>query len=474
MPKAIKYYDPNDKNRVGDGALLGVERGERQALFTQATIYYNADHPSQLDVKEGEPDDNATVNLFQQSVDRIVSFLFPSMPDLELDPNATDETEDERWLAEAWAVNGGIELLQEMAMDGCFVGHVYARVMQADKAAGEEYPRILLLDPGTIITHWKADDPKTIIWHELRWSVDESEYVSDSRKVDYLLDIVNQRTHWMLYQYERTAGGPWELKIEERWNSPYGPIVQWKHLPNPHKFYGLGETTNLDLNLKVNLVTSENNRAIRYHSSPKTVATGVDSSEEIKRVGTDELWTVGNADAKFENLEMKSDLKASTSHAKSLRDSYLAERRVVILEGDVKDFQRVTNAGVRTVFMDMLSKNSILRWNYGSGIREISRRLFFLRDGRDRLVPVVNHADPLPTDEVEAVNVAQMERSMGIVSRETISTRRRYNWPIEKMKMTRESELPMFQAPAAKANSDDPKEAQGNLKNEENNSKNNR
>lgn len=439
MPKAIKYLDPNDQNRPSN-QLLGTERDERRTQYATAHDYYTGNHPRLLDRKEDEPDDNAIINLFKQSVDRTVTFLFPSMPSFELDPNRTEQSPEEKWLEDAWAANGGIALLHEMAYLGALSGHVYVRVLQADPFEGEEYPQIIPLAPGSVVTYWQADNHKRVVWHEQRWTVDHDEYI---------LDIVKrpEKGGWDLKQWVRTKGGAWELEDDrtEFWRSPYGPIVHWQHLINPSKFYGLSEADNLDLNDKVNLIASENNRIIRYHSSPKTIGTGVNSAEEINRVGADEMWTVGNEDAEIYNLEMKSDLRTAREHEQFLQDNYFAERRVVILRGEVKDFQRVTNAGVRTVFMDMLAKNSILRWNYGTGLREVSRRLMWLYTGNDQLAPTVIHADPLPVDDTEAVNVAAIEHNMKIASRQTISTKRGYNWNIERQRMQQESEI--FGAP---------------------------
>lgn len=466
MPRATTYLDPNNKERTGMEMMTGTEREARVTAYTKAYKYYTAEHPRQLDRKPGEPDDNAVINMLRQTVDRTATFLFPTMPDFELDPNTTEESKDERWLTNVWAANGGISLLQEIALNGCLSGHVYVRIRQADPTLGDEYPQIILLDPGSIITYWQADDIRRVVWHEQRWSVGRDEFI---------LDIVNRGAYWELLQYQRGGSSGWTLQTSERWNWPYGPIVHWKHLPNPNQFYGLSEAINVDLNDKVNLITSENNRIIRYHSSPKTIGTGA-SSGEIQRAGTDELWTVENPDAKFYNLEMQSDLAAARQHEEFLYRNYLAEQRVVILNGDIKDFQRVTNAGVRTVFMDMLSKNSILRWNYGTGLREISRRLFILKTGQTDILPVINHADPLPVDETERANVAVMHRSMNIASRETISTKSGYNWPDELRKQINEGQITLFQPVQANDQADKPvgSKPEDNSGGDENNKKNNR
>lgn len=442
MPKAMTYLPPDDKVRHNVMLEYENEYRARKDVYDTAYRYYTGKHPEQLDKKENEPDDNAVINKVRQVVDRTLSFLFPSFPSIEVDPNNTEISEEERWLYKAWAANGGIALLQKMTIDGAFGGQVYVRVRPVDVSI-HPYPRVVLLNPLTVQTWWRADDIERILWHEIRWEVDTDEYVQD---------FINMGTAWEIIQYRRSNGGRWEVEVQETWPYPYGPIVSWQYLPDPHNYYGMAEFTasQFNLNDKINLIASETNRINRYHSSPKTIATGA-AGDEIQETGIDELWAIENPDAKVYNLEMKSDMAASVAHYQRLEHNFLAESRTVILEGNVKDFQRVTNAGVRTVFLDQLSKNTILRWNFGKGIQAISRLLFLL-NGMPDVEPDVVHNDPLPVDDLERINVASVERSMGIASRQTLAKKRGYNWDVEIARMVDEATNPAFNPVATNAN----------------------
>lgn len=56
------------------------------------------------------------------------------------------------------------------------------------------------------------------------------------------------------------------------------------------------------------------------------------------------------------------------------------------------------------------------------------------------MIPTVIHQDPLPTDDQEIVNNLAIERSMNIVSRQTVSQKRGYTWADELERMKKETE----------------------------------
>jgi hypothetical protein len=130
-----------------------------------------------------------------------------------------------------------------------------------------------------------------------------------------------------------------------------------------------------------------------------------------------------------------------------LNDAMLMQARVVIMRGTVKDFQRVTNTGIRAVFLDMIAKNQLLRWNYGTGIQEISRRILMLNGMDFSRRPDVIWPDPLPEDDTETVNALSLERAMKIVSRKTVSQKRGYIWKEQLKQMEDEEKNEIFAMP---------------------------
>lgn len=430
MPPALKYVDPNDPSR-GYGSPGFKERQSRTEKYTQALDYFEGRQKPQLDFKSDEPNDNVVVNLVRTSIDRSIAFLFPQIPHMELDPRETEETPDEKWLRLAWEYNGGLGLLTKIGQAGSLSGQVYVRVLPP-RPGIDAYPRIRVLEPSSTITYWQADDMDTIVWHEQMWTIGDSQFI---------LDVINEGDHWELIQYVQKAGTGFDPVRAESWNRTPGPIITWQHFPLIGSFYGRSdvEPENIAHQNSVNLISSEMMRINRYHSSPKTIAIGVGNKDEVEETSIDGLWIIENENAKLQNLEMTSSLELATNMRDFLHDGYLAEQRVVILKGEVKDFQRVTNTGVRTVFMDTLAKNGVSRQAYHRGIQQTCTVLGKLIN-KD-FVPEIVGRDPLPTDDKEAVSVADIEIKNSVVSRETVATERGRNWTDEKNKMREEAEF---------------------------------
>lgn len=441
MPAAIQYVPPSDIHRSGVlGLLLDSDLQRRATWFDTVWKYYHGEHSAQLDIKDDEPDDNTTLNLVREVVDRTVAFLFSTIPRFELDAAASEETPNEAWLRGFWEANDGLALLHDFAYNGAMMGDTYVRVLPPDNEE-HPYPIILPINPKAIQTYWEAGNIRKVLWHELNWTIEDLTVATD-----YILDVVKREGGWTLYYYKSTQGAAQftEYKREE-WNLQLPPVIHSKHLPNPQSYYGMGEFTpaQIDLNDKVNLIASEINRIIRYHASPKTVATGVEPGE-IQTTAIDQLFSVPSDKAEIYNLEMKSDLSASSAHFERLRQVFLSESRVIMLAGAVKDFQRVTNAGVRTVFIDQLLKTAVLVWNYGKLLAQVSRVAAALGGLGSDVIPKVVFADPLPVDATEVVNVAMLERQMQVVSRQSIAVQRGYNWDDELKKQQAEAELDVF------------------------------
>jgi hypothetical protein len=434
MPQAKEYVEPSHKSRETEMYLADDERTVMTKAFQNSFDYYCGKQKKQLKTKVNEPDDNVILNLVQLTADRTLSFLFPSMPQFELDPGEIENTPEEQWLTDAFEANGGLAFMQKIGLIGFLTGHVYVRVKPPNPGLPEQvskFPRLYPYYPGQMVSYWNGDDHVDILWHELRWK---------SNDVEFLIDFVHEDNIWKIIEYSKEHGGNWSPTGRGgKWEHPYGPIVQWQHLPNPVSFYGIKEATDFELQDTLNLLVGEMAKIVRYHASPRTVAIGV-PAEEIQETSIDSMWAIDDPDARIQNLEMQSELLPSRELAVYLQDMYLALRRVVILKGEVKDFQRVTNAGVRTVFMDALAKRNVLIKQYGHGLTNIAHRMSIVGDIAEGLTPSVKFADPLPIDDREKTELAIMRKEARIESHQTAALKVGNYWPDELEKMRQESE----------------------------------
>lgn len=437
MPAAKKYISPKDQNRKVKGDFSSVELSERTSAFERNSGYYDGEFTDFLvDDLDTNVKNNIVINMVRQIVDRTVSFIFPKTPKFELDSNSAAETDDEKYLRQTFEANGDVALLSMIAFNGALGGHNFVRIARPDPFSedGGQFPQVFNLDPRNVQVYWKAGNMRRVMWYEVNWHDGDAQFIED-------IILNEQYKRWDILTYKRDNGNAgWELVDIDRWDSLLAPIVDWQHLPKANAYYGLSEISKdvERLNDTINRVSSDIGLILRFHASPRTVAIGV-TSLDIEETSVDGLWSIAAPDAQVFNLEMASDLQSSMQFLNYLNEAVLAEARVVIMHGSVKDFQRVTNTGIRAVFLDMLSKNEILRANYGNALKKICRRILAV-GGRDEMVtPEIIWTDPLPADQTELINVLGIELERHLVSMETASKKRGYNWNDEMERMKKEA-----------------------------------
>lgn len=402
MPAATRY----DLNTINGRDVREEAESERRARSRAAALawkYYRGEHWRPL-VSSGAYDPNVTVNLCRQVVDRQVAFLFPEMPGLQLD--AAMETAQERALRAAWEQAGGVTALTQLALSGAVTGHVFAKVGQgADGRA-----RLVNLNPESVLRFWAADDAETTLWYEIQYRAGKTLFRQDVVQGEGAWEIVN----WV------HAGGGWAMTSRIVWPYPEGPVIDWAHIPVPFAAYGASAIEHRELNDHINKISSDVAKMLHEHAFPKTVGTGVGAGD-FKAVDADgSLWTVKNANARFTNLSLDPQaLTPAVTYVAELKRAFMAEARVVVLEGDIADFQRVTNLGVRALYLDQIAANEQLRRQYGRGIQVISRRFEQLL-GLEATEPRVIWPDPLPQDPMESMQVLALERQYGLVDQTTM------------------------------------------------------
>lgn len=480
MPAAVEYVPPNHKDRDSFTAAAAKERWQRRQIYLTALKYFNGDHPEQLEYDPDlEPNDNTMINMVKITAERTASFLFPQLPEFRTDPQSVDPTPEEIWIKKWLNSQGGLYTFNKLALRGFLAGHTYIRVKAGRMLRGgrREMPKLVLLDPLAVTTYWAADDVGEVLWYENRymagsevviedyvWRPDKGDageweiltYKRESKKV-------KQIPEWQIGGPHGSADGNTQRPSDvldfisgagfKLIKTPLGddaavhasnipPIIEIRHLPHPDSYYGLGEANQNVLQDTINRLWSEINRIVREHSDPTDVIVGTTASD-VQQGGN--LLTVGDQNAKVQRLEMKGDLTAAVTTVDKLIETYLAVARVVLLKGEAKDLQRVTNASVRTLFIDMLAKNEVLRYSYGPKLEQVVK-LAMLMSGEpfatraaDMEVNIV-FAEPLPVDKSEIANINAIQVNMGARSKRRAAELIGDNWAAEKPAIDMEGE----------------------------------
>lgn len=478
MPSAIEYVPPTDVARGAFMGEVGEERRKRRERYKVALDYYLGDQPGQVpyDAQEDDYDPNTIINLVQMTADRTVSFLFPQLPIVETDPSSIEDTEEEKWLKKFVEANGGLQSFVKLGLRGFLSGHAFIRMKPAPKKTREKknvFPIMTILDPTSVTVYWRADDVSDVLWYEMRYLVGDAVYIQD---------FVNDpdRERWMIYTY-RSAGkvdnnnpfpdnptshgsasvvgldllefhdnGVFERISTAIHTSTIPPIIEFPHLPHPDDYYGLGEFTQQTLQDTINRIVSVRNQLVSENADPVDVIIGADP-EDVE--GGKGFKTIANPAAKVQRLELKGDLAGITGTLDKLIETYLAVARVVLLKGEAKDLQRVTNASVRTLFLDALSKNELLQSAYGYGLKQVMRLALAMGFEAKQITTNPENIDvsihfptPLPTDDTEIANQNTIMLSAGAMSKRTAAKRMNLDWMFELAAMEAEMELANEQA----------------------------
>jgi hypothetical protein len=220
-------------------------------------------------------------------------------------------------------------------------------------------------------------------------------------------------------------GHAFKLLDKARHNSTIPPILETAHLPDPDEYYGMAEFTNQSLLDMINRVASLRTRIIRENAEPVDVLTGADLDDVEDNDG---ILTIPSPNAKVTRLSLSSDLNAVTSTLEHLIEIFLGEMRVVILKGEAKDLQRVTNAAVRTLFLDALAKNSVLWAAYSTTLGALFRLALLMGYGNgdieenplDKSI-TITMPTPLPVDYSEIANINALAINNGYRSKHSAS-----------------------------------------------------
>lgn len=471
MPSAIKYIPPTEVERNQFNTEVIAERTGFRNRYRLATQYYLGQQlkplPTEDDDGEPLPDDNTMINLVQMTGDRTVSFLFPEVPHVDLDPASVEDTPEEIWVKDFFAANGGLQSLIKLGLRGFLAGHDYIRVKPVpDRFKGdpERFPTMTVLDPTAVTIYWRADDVGAVIWYEMRYVAGATVIIEDF--------VYQEKTDsWIIYKYEAEpkagvdfTGAPtqhglasnvfgldyltfvtdWPFKLVDTavHTSSIPPIIEFPHLPHPDDRHGLSEFTQKDLQDTINRIASERNRIVRENSDPVDVVTGADP-DDVQPTGN--LLTISEAGAKVTRLEMKGDMAGATAVLDKLIEVYLAIARVVLLKGEAKDLQRVTNASVRTLFLDALSKNAVLQSSYGAGLAKVVKLALemayeqgSIKLNPSTLKPLIKFAEPLPIDQTEIANINAIAVNGGWRSLRTAATKGGDDWAFESAAMDTE------------------------------------
>jgi hypothetical protein len=451
MPGVIRDYAPP---MDGNAALKEIrqvadrERKERKAAIDSLWKWREGHHPQTLEVEVGERDDNIYFNLCGQVVDDIGEFM--GQPAIKV----TDSEQAQKILDLTLKENLFAEMSADTIESGNVAGHNFVRLsipdgtpMRGEMPAFAEahLPEISLLDARYVSVFWdisRISGRKALLWYRLTWEVGKSIYIQDIVP-DALVSDVPADIWWVIEYEGKTNSTKFTEKSRDQWPYPFAPIVDWKNARKPHSYYGqstLTEST-VRLNNSVNFIASNIGKIIKFHGHPKTIITGMADPADID-VRPDGLVTIPMSKSDgldIQNLEMQSDLSASSNYLDKLEQRLFSERRVLDQDRIKDTVGGLTNFGVRMLYLNMLKMIEEKRQLYGDGFKELARRLLVML-GFDSVTIVTEWPESLPINRAEVVANTQTEKAIGVTSAQSLAKELGRDYEAELKQREEESE----------------------------------
>lgn len=383
-------------------------------------------------------DDAIIVNFIGLLVDRSVAMLFGQEPAFDL-PGESDAPE-QQYIDAVWASNRKMQLLKRSAVYGAETGTCYVKILPdgAISKDGKLIPRLVVLDPATVTMDALPEDIDTVFRYTIAYTITDPVTGKD-KTIKQVTEHDADTGYWNITDSISVNGNKFEVVNKQVWEWEFAPIVHWFNLPEVGSVYGRPDITNdlIDLQDKINFVSSNTAKIIKYHAYPKTWARGFSNTTKIQW-GVDDMVTTSDPNALIQNLEMQSDLSSSLSFIRYLRQALFDVSRAVDIDSMADKLGSLTNFGLRVLYQDALSKLEEKRGLYGEGIVEINHRLLELAGAGNTDGGKVVWPDVLPVDAIGQSQALRTDVEVGLVSKQTASGLRGYKWEDEEERIASE------------------------------------
>jgi len=462
MANIVKQYIVDTVNQMfglsGKDALEETHIARQQELSGLMSYYYG-NQRKPLKISGLGKDYNVITNHTKTIVDRSVSMLFGA--GVEFDLPGEGESEQDKVIATTWDANKKDVLLHDLGQFGGIYGTPAIKIIPNGKVAmdGTVTNRLVALNPFNLTIHTAHDDIENVLAYVYRWNDGDTawreltekgyKYVDEdaSNKVDLLKWTITTQ------KLSKETGSKWEnVDNPIIWDYPFPPIVHGKNLPNAGNVYGYSDIEGIiDLQDKYNEARSNINKILALQAwAQKWIIGGKfprfkdTDGKEYLDVGPDKALEItgGNEHTKLGILQPSGDLTSSRDHANDIRRDFFEIAATVDSESVKDKVGALTNFGLRVLFKNEIAKNATKQLLYGDLLLTVNNRLLQLAgfSGAEADPGEVKFGDPLPENDVEAVQTLQSEMGLGIRSKETAAKSRGIDWEDEQNRLAKEKQ----------------------------------
>ncbi len=416
--------------------------GDAGKPIALARDYRQGAQKRQLLVKPNQFDDNIVLNFAGLIANRVTSQMIGGGVTLDFEGDG-EPTENEKWINACLDANKQEILFHRAALSATEAGTGYFDLsggLVYDKM-GAEYPRITLLDPAFVTMESLPEDFEMVIKYTIQYKFTDFDGKEKARKREIIKRVDADGWDIVDYVSDDSWGARWGDPVSSTpWNYPFAPIIHWQNLPTIDSAYGEPDI-NADLirlQDRVNFVASNLSKIIRLYAHPMRYAINMQSNERLD-VGADQLVKLTGTDADIRQLEQLGDLAGSMGYLRMLRQAMFDRARVVDIDSMQDKLGALTNFGLKVLYQDNLNLIATKRELFGDAIEELVIRLQTIGNIAGPLTAVCVWPDFLPENDAEVSTAYQADLNMGIVSKETISGLRGYDWEQEQERISNDA-----------------------------------
>ena len=417
---------------------------DSQEVVIRSIKYRKGDHPRQIRAIPGKADDNLVVNFTELITDRSIANVLGD--GVKFDLPGEDDSPEQLFINSLMDANKYQILLQRALTFAADGGTGYFKILPGGAFGkdGNEYNRIVALNPGHVTMESLPDDVEIIYKYVIEYWVHDSITGKErGRREVYEFDM-EFGERWNITYYETDANGKWVELESEVWDYDFAPIVHWQNLPNPYEPEGrieLSENMTV-LQDRYNFIMSNMSKIIRHFAHPRQYGINLGNSEKLTW-GIDEMPTfngTGIDKPEVVQLDPVGDLEAANQFARDLRQAMFDITRTVDLDSLQDKIGSLTNFGLKVLYSDSIGKTGIKRLLFGEALLELIRRLLVINNFGETDPGVIVWPDFLPQNEQEEIEYLEKDLTNGLVSHETASTKRGYDFTSESEKIAQEGE----------------------------------
>ena len=423
-------------------SLMGLEneltprQANRLRRIRQAWNFYEGFHWEELP-EQDTPE--ITVNYCRAFIDKYVAFelgnafSITTSRKMEGIPVTPDGRTLFEYLEDVWEDNNQYLLTTEIGQMKSITGDAWIQVRYHDRDEIQDpynlYPegrlRLHLLPTSVVFPEYDIHERDRIVRLSVMYMYDRIV------KTPILGKVKRVRTlHKQVWTDEECAvyDGGEEPKV---FPNRYGviPFIQIKNLTVAGRNEGRGDIEDLiPLNTEYNMKESDVSEIIDYHAAPVTVVYGAKIGNLEK--GANKMWGGLAKDAKVENLELRSDLGASTSYIKDLKLSMCEVGGVPeTVLGGAQAISNTSGVALQYINLPLVEKTKLKRASTEDGLENLNKLILLvsLLEGlirkpadvstRDFFWNEVTIPDTLPKDKLLELQEIQQELKMGLESR---------------------------------------------------------